>query len=416
MSDENESVTEVTSTSWFSRLGGAFSGIGAGLVLIVIATGLMYWNEGRAVRTGDAIAEAQLVTVSMPSVAKVDPGFDGKTVYATGLATTKDVLTDPLFGVKAPAIQLVRKVEYFQWTEHTQTEKRKKMGGGEETVTTYTYSKEWTTEPVDATQFKRPQGHENMTRVQAKPESWYAQNVTFGAYRLPAFLIHSMGGAKGLELNLDENARAELQKALFPPERANSLGEYAGAQIGLAFDPASLVHTQGSMLYIGRNPDLANIGDVRVGFQVVLPADVSLIAKVRGDTFVPFHASNGNDFYELSMGTRDMNAMFDDAKSSNQFMTWALRIVGVLLCIAGFRALVAPVAVLADVIPLLGSIVGAGTNLVATLVGLAWSCVDIAIAWIRFRPLLGGCLLGAAAVLLIILFVKGRGRKPVKAV
>ena len=69
-------------------------------------------------------------------------------------------------------------------------------------------------------------------------------------------------------------------------------------------------------------------------------------------------------------------------------------------------------------IPLLGSIVGAGTGLVALLLGCAWSLVIIAIGWIRFRPLLGICLLGAAVALIAFLIVRGRKRKasaPVQA-
>lgn len=116
MSD-NDSFTETTSTSWGSRLGNSFGGIGMGIVLFIVATGLLYWNEGRAVRTGDAIAEAQLATVPMPSTDKVDPAFEGKIVYATGRAVTKDEVTDPDFGVKVNAIGLNRKVEFYQWTE-----------------------------------------------------------------------------------------------------------------------------------------------------------------------------------------------------------------------------------------------------------------------------------------------------------
>ena len=55
MSDENDSYTEVTSTSWFSRLGDSFKGIGTGFLLIIAATALLWWNEGRTVRTGDAL-------------------------------------------------------------------------------------------------------------------------------------------------------------------------------------------------------------------------------------------------------------------------------------------------------------------------------------------------------------------------
>ena len=142
MSDENDSYTEVTSTSWFSRLGDSFKGIGTGFLLIIAATALLWWNEGRTVRTGDAIVEAQLATEPMPAITKVDSAFEGKMVYATGRAVTKDELTDPVFGVKVNAIKLRRKVEYYQWVEHRRSEKRQKLGGGEETVTTYTYSRE----------------------------------------------------------------------------------------------------------------------------------------------------------------------------------------------------------------------------------------------------------------------------------
>ena len=162
---------------------------------------------------------------------------------------------------------------------------------------------------------------------------------------------------------------------------------------------------------MGRQPGAPSIGDVRVTFFATPSAEVSIIAKVNGDTFVPFRASNGNTFYRLAMGTQDMNGMFESAKSGNATTAWLLRGLGVVLCIAGFGMIFAPLKVLADVIPLLGNIVGAGTGLVAGLLGSAWSLVIIAIAWIRFRPVLGFCLLGAALTLVILLFIKGRMKK-----
>ena len=368
MSDENDSYTEVTSTSWFSRLGDSFKGIGTGFLLIIAATALLWWNEGRTVRTGDAIVEAQLATEPMPAITKVDSAFEGKMVYATGRAVTKDELTDPVFGVKVNAIKLRRKVEYYQWVEHRRSEKRQKLGGGEETVTTYTYSREWVNHPVDSQSFKQMVGHENKTRIQTEAADWLAPNVTFGAYRFPAFLARSIGGA-------------------------------------------SMIHTQTNTIYVGREPGAPSIGDVRVTFFETPAAEVSILAKVNGDTFVPFRASNGNTFSRLSMGTQDMNSMFDAAKSGNATMAWILRGLGLMLCITGFGMVFAPLKVLADVIPLLGSIVGAGTGLVAGLLGSAWSLVIIAIAWIRFRPVLGFCLLGAALTLVILLFIKGRMKK-----
>ena len=405
MSDENSSYTEVTSTNWFSRLGNSFKGIGTGILLIVAATVLLWWNEGRTVRTGDAIAEAQMVTEPIPSIGKIDSAFEGKMVYATGRAVTKDELTDPVFGVKVNAIKLRRKVEYYQWVEHRRSEKRQKLGGGEETVTTYTYSREWVNHPVDSQSFKQMMGHENKTRIQTEAVDWLAPNVTFGAYRFPAFLTRSIGGEKPLDISLTDTQRAELQKAFFAPNASLDASQVVGQQ------GASMIHTQTNTIYVGREPGSPSIGDVRVTFFETPAAEVSILAKVNGDTFVPFRASNGNTFSRLSMGVQDMNSMFDAAKSSNATTAWLLRGLGVVLCIAGFGMIFAPLKVLADVIPLLGSIVGAGTGLVAGLLGSAWSLVIIAIAWIRFRPVLGFCLLGAALTLVILLFIKGRMKK-----
>lgn len=405
MSDENSSYTEVTSTNWFSRLGNSFKGIGTGILLIVAATVLLWWNEGRTVRTGDAIAEAQMVTEPIPSIDKIDSAFEGKMVYATGRAVTKDELTDPVFGVKVNAIKLRRKVEYYQWVEHSKSEKRTKLGGGEETVTTYSYSAEWVDSPVNSQSFKKREGHENKTRINSENMSWLAPNVTFGAYRFPEFLSRSIGGEKPLDISLTDTQRAELQKAFFAPNASLDASQVVGQQ------GASMIHTQTNTIYVGREPGSPSIGDVRVTFFETPAAEVSILAKVNGDTFVPFRASNGNTFSRLSMGVQDMNSMFDAAKSSNATMAWILRGLGVVLCIAGFGMIFAPLKVLADVIPLLGSIVGAGTGLVAGLLGSAWSLVIIAIAWIRFRPVLGFCLLGAALTLVILLFIKGRMKK-----
>lgn len=405
MSDENGSYTEVTSTSWFSRLGDSFRGIGIGILLIIAATALLWWNEGRTVRTGDAIAEAQMTTEPMPGIDKIDSAFEGKLVYARGRAVTSDELVDPVFGIKVNAIKLRRKVEYYQWVEHSKSEKRTKLGGGEETVTTYSYTKEWVDGPVDSQSFRRTEGHENKTRIQSEDVSWLAPNVTFGAYRLPEFLIRSIGGERALNLSLSEAQRAELQKAFFAPNAHLDTSQILGQQ------GVSMIHAQGNTLYIGRQPGTPAIGDVRVTFFETPAAEVSIIAKVSGNTFVPFRASNGTAFSRLGMGTQDMENMFEAAKSGNAMMAWILRGLGVVLCVVGFGFLFAPLKVIADVIPLLGSIVGAGTGLVAGLLGSAWSLVIIAIAWIRFRPVLGFCLLGAALALVILLYARGRMRK-----
>ena len=124
------------------------------------------------------------------------------------------------------------------------------------------------------------------------------------------------------------------------------------------------------------------------------PADVSIIAQVAGNTFEKFTASNGYTFSRLNMGTVGMEKMFAGAESDNATTAWILRVVGTIVVIVGLGAIFRPLSVIADVIPILGSIVGAGTGFVVFLLGLAWLLLVIAVAWIRFRPVLAASLLG----------------------
>ena len=419
--------TETTQTSWGSRLGSAFKGILTGIVLVVVGTVLLYWNEGRTVKTGGAINEARSVAVKVDDISRIDPALAGKVIYATGRADTRDVLTDPIFGASATAIDISRRVEYYQWQEHSRQETRKKLGGGEETVTTYTYTREWVDGPTDSGSFKDPeyQGR-NKVLAEYEDETLYAPNVTFGAYTLPDFLKRSIGGAVPLNIVLDE----ERKKAIFEglsveagpvgnlvlPASGSSAPASADAAVGdvasSAVQPQDrYVHAQGNVLYLGEKPGSPQIGDVRVTFTQTPPADVSIIAQVAGNTFEAFTASNGYTFSRLNMGTVGMERMFAGAESDNATMAWILRVVGTIVVIAGLGTILHPLSVIADVIPILGSIVGAGTGFVAFLLGLAWSLLVIAVAWIRFRPVLAASLLGGVVVLLGLLFVKGRKGK-----
>ncbi len=419
--------TETTQTSWGSRLGGAFKGMVTGIVLVVVGTILLYWNEGRTVKTGGAINEARSVAVKVDDISRVDPALAGKVIYATGRADTRDVLTDPIFGASATAIDISRRVEYYQWQEHSRQETRKKLGGGEETVTTYTYTREWVGGPIDSGSFKDPE-YQGRNKVLAsyEDETLYAPNVTFGGYTLPDFLKRSIGGAVPLDLVLDE----ERKKAIFEglSVEPGPVGNAALPAVSSS-DPASLdaalmggvsgvvppqdryVHAQGNVLYLGEKPGSPQVGDVRVTFTQTPPADVSIIAQVAGNTFEEFTATNGYTFSRLSMGTVGMERMFAGAESDNAIMAWILRVVGTIVVIAGLGTILHPLSVIADVIPILGSIVGVGTGLVAFLLGLAWSLLVIAVAWIRFRPVLAASLLGGVVVLVGLLFVKGRKGK-----
>jgi len=160
MSDPGDTFTQVTSTSWIARLGKSILGVLIGIVLIIAAIVVLFWNEGRAVTTARSLAEGSHAVVAVGS-ASVDPVNDGKLVYVSGDLTERAPLADQEFGVSANALRLVRKVEMYEWKEESKTERRDKLGGGEEEVKTYTYHRVWSDRYADSSRFKHPDGHEN---------------------------------------------------------------------------------------------------------------------------------------------------------------------------------------------------------------------------------------------------------------
>ena len=148
--------TETKTTGYGTRIGNSFRGIISGFLLFCAATALLWWNEGRAVKTDKMLNDAEKACVEMENPNKKDATLDGELVCATAVATTEDSLVDTQFGIGAKAISLQRRVEYYQWTEEQHSESEDKLGGKEVTTTTYTYHKEWVSSPVESSEFKDP--------------------------------------------------------------------------------------------------------------------------------------------------------------------------------------------------------------------------------------------------------------------
>ena len=384
--------TVTTTRSYGQRLKSAITGVVGGFFMFIGGTILLFFNEGNFVKERKAINETQKIAVHVEDVSQVNPEYNGKTIHASAFADTKDTLTDSLFGVNAVAIGLNRKVEYFQYEEHSSSQKRDKIGGGEETVTTYTYEKAWTSEPVNSREFKDPDyqmSNEVLTTVPDKKQ--LVANVTFGAYKLPAFLISSIRGDTPSTPALTETMLEEWAKQL---------------------RGTNMVHVTGNVVYFGNSPTTPTVGDLRITLTQTMPANVSLIAKVNGQTFEKFVASNGREFSRLDMGTLGMDAMFAKAHSENAMLLWILRIVGILLVIFGLRGIFGIITALLKVLPFLANIVGLGIGIVCFMLGLSWSLLVISTAWLIYRPLIGLPLLIASIALIFLLKKKAAGATP----
>ncbi|HPC81864.1 MAG TPA: TMEM43 family protein [Thermoanaerobaculaceae bacterium] len=371
-----DTYTEVTRRSWGSKLGASIKGIFGGLIIALLGVVLLWWNEGRAVTTARSLKEGARKVVSILAD-RVDPAYEGKLVHTSGEATTAETLVDPDCGVQARALALRRKVEMYQWKESSRSETKKKLGGGEETVTTYSYERAWSDGLIDSSRFKKPEGHTNPQRFPLESEVWRAGTVTLGAFTLSPALASQIGTFEPLP----------------PPDPY---------RFRLPAGPGRRVQAHGTYLYIGSDPARPEVGDLRISFGMVPPATVSVVAKQSGGTLTAFQTDAGRALQLLAYGVQPADVMFETAQHGNTMLTWLLRLVGFGLIFAGLNALFRPLVVLGDVVPFVGNLLSKGAAAMSFLVAAVVAFVVIALAWIAHRPVLGIALLAAAAGALVL--------------
>lgn len=348
-------ITETTRTSWFSRLGSAIGGIFVGLIFVLAAVVLIFWNEGRAVQTAKSLAEGagqvQSVAADRP-----DAAMERRLVHVSAPVRAGGVPADAELGVTAPpgTLRLLRRVEMYQWREERQTETRTQMGGASETVTTYRYTRGWAEGRNDSSRFRQPAGHENPEPRHAD-RAWTAPDIRLGGFRLTE----------------DQAVQVPAREELAPPA-------------GL-----------GSAMFIGADANAPRVGDLRITWRIARPEALSVVAAQRGDGFAAFRTRAGDELFLLVPGQVPASEMFAQAEAANATMTWLLRGGLVLLMLVGFGLVLKPLKVLADVLPPVGAMVGFGTGLVALLLTLVLAPSVIALAWLFYRPLVALAVLAA---------------------
>ena len=377
----NDFVTETTSQSWFGRIGSAIKGVLFGIVLFAVSFVVLFWNEGRAVTTAQSLSEGAKSVISV-TADKREAQHEGKLVHLTGQATTNETLSDAQFGIAVNALKLQRQVQMYQWQEKKESRKEKKLGGSEETTTTYSYTLGWTDKAVDSSRFKVQEGHVNPP-VSLADLSVSAQGVTVGDFQLSPGLLAQISNTETL-----------------PPPATQPAG------LGREF------HKTATGYYRGSDPEKPQLGDLRITFSVVRPQTVSVVAQQAGTGLRGYATAAGRTLEMLTAGTHAAAEMFATAQKENSIMTWILRLVGFIVMWLGLSLILNPFKILADVVPFVGSIVGVGIGLVTLLVALPLSLITIAIAWIFYRPLLGISLL-VLAVAVIVLLVRRMKKQPV---
>jgi hypothetical protein len=250
----------------------------------------------------------------------------------------------------------------YQWKEEKKTETRKNPGGSEETITTYSYVQGWSESPVNSREFKEPQGHGNPP-MRFRSGEFAGGDVSLGAFRPGQQIVRELSANQ--KVSVDATTVDALRQRLI--ER---------------------VQEHDGMFYLGENPASPRIGDMRISYRVAPNGPVSIIGQQTGSDFTQYQTKAGDRLLIVRAGTISAADMFKDAMTGNMILTWVLRLLGALLIYVGFRMILNPLVVVADVVPLIGNILGAGASLVSLAATAVLAPLVIAIAWFWYRPLI----------------------------
>jgi hypothetical protein len=364
-------------------------GLILGILMLVGSVPLLYWNEGRTIRSKVALGEEASSVHSVTDSSQVNPANEGKLVHVTGRATTEEVLSDADFGISEQAIRLERLAEIYQWVGPSRDPAKLAQGftPSDDGVPAWgpnrqfqinrLYSKVWSLKPHASDHFTYPEGHQNppVTPFWKERKVWMAREVRLGGYILPPALV------------------SEIDREQIPPSPA-LLGRVPG-------ELRQHLQIREGRFYLARDPRQSNeqVGDVHFSFRVIRPTVVSILARQAGHSFAPFTASNGTEVFRLTMGEQSAGSQFGVQHSESTAHTWGIRGFGFLLMYLG-------ITLCLQAMDVWGLLLPAGIAFVATL------CA-IAAAWMTYRPLVAWSLLAVAAVGaafgLVRLVISGRG-------
>ncbi|XP_033745885.1 transmembrane protein 43-like [Pecten maximus] len=373
--DRHTRTTFRGNPTFFERVGNSCAGILIGIVLLIVASGLLFFNEGRAVQTAQSLDEGLASVVPLDNANVVFDTNNGKLVHLTGKLSTERVLTDATYNIAVHAVHLRRTVEMYQWVEH-QSKTEYNEGSHTRTETTYTYSQEWRTDLVRSEQFDNEFSHRNPTSMAVQSKTQTAHLVKVGQFQLSSGLVAKIANFKPVDQDL-----------INKPEDPN-------------------IHVLDGLFIHSLKPMNPQVGDLRVKFEYAglsgqsMMGDaetVSIVARQLGSELKSYSTVAGDNLEFLYPGAVSAKAIFSKEHAQNTVMTWALRFGGWLLMFVGFACLTNIITTLVDWVPIIRNLVAAGVMILNLSLSISLSLTVIAIGWIRYRPLLGIGILALAA-------------------
>jgi hypothetical protein len=365
------SFSEVTNRGLGDNLLGSIKGVFFGLVLLVLAFPVLWWNEGRT----DMSTVAKTAVVVKPDGSSSPAA--GKLVAVTDKLQTAAQLGDAGYLKAGPYVSLHRTSEMFAWVEKVTTKTEKKLGGGTRETKTYDYDKKWTHDPESGADFKVSLGHTNPT-LEITSQHWSAPSASIGAYTVDPSEVE-LPSSRDLELT---------------PERVEN--------------PKRVI---GSYLYLGKADAKApKLGDVRLSYEAVEANRlVTAYGQLSGKELQPYMYKGEDKLFRIVDGTHEQ--AIASLHAEHTMISWALRLLGFFFMWIGLSMLLGPVNAVLDIVPFVGSAGRFMTGLALFPIALALTIITSVCSMVAHSPIVLGLVIAVALVGLILRYQHAKAAK-----
>ena len=342
-----------------SRQSEKYSGGVVAPIFVLAALLCLFFSEREVARAHVMMKVGTQAVVSIDP-AELSPEHRGRLVHFSGLVQTDEVLTDPLLEISAEGLVLRREAEMYQWQEQEHRETGTDSQGRQTTSVSYSYDRGWESYAVQSARFSQPQGHENSGSMPVQSATFVTQDARLGGIALPAALLEQ------IEYRLPVSAAT-----------AKTL------PLDLAPEPGE------AYFHYRSNPRSTSVGDVRVSFSIVPETYVSVVARLEGDTVVPYPVADDVEIFMIEDDLIPAELMLSRAQQKVTEQKWIYRVVGFLLLFFGLLFFWGWIKSIAGRIPIIAALRRTNDLLSVALLSLMLTGVVLSSAWLLYDARIG---------------------------
>lgn len=284
--------------------------IGRILAMIIFLAGiiLLIWNEYRTIRLGLVLRKAEKEVMEISSA---NPSLEGKLVHITGVTNCAEPLIDEETGVVLDAMVYKREVSYYQIAEYR-----------DNATEMISYYEDWFPHTLSSQDYKTSLKDANFALLRMASKKDTCTSVALGGYIIPKSLLGWMRDyTDDIDIKVPEDIRQKLNTQALESSREAR---------------RDIVRVFNNCIYIGGNPTVPKVGDVKIEYSIIPMEKVSVLAKVEGDSYTKYGKGKEYSLYAIEQGSKSAKSLIAEERSNSRSLGWFLRITALVLITLGW--------------------------------------------------------------------------------